>query len=86
MEQTYWCDDVIADKSSRMNSTVYKAILFAYIHRNAGQLKGQMKNDQLYTMTAIPNFLRVKVSVLCPNLDLTVSSSFHPQLALLGQI
>ncbi len=47
-------DDVTADKSSRMNSEVFRAILSAHIQPNASELIGrrftvQMDNDPKHT-------------------------------------
>ncbi len=50
-------DDVTADKSSRMNSEVFRAILSAHILPNASELIGrhftvQMDNDPKHTAKA----------------------------------
>ena len=50
-------DDVIADKSSRMNSEVFRAMLSAHIQANVSELIGrhftvQMDNDPKHTAKA----------------------------------
>ncbi len=54
-------DDVTADKSSRMNSEVFRAILSAHIQPNASELIGrrftvQMDNDPKHTAKATKVF------------------------------
>uniref|UniRef100_A0A8C5LNK9 Transposase n=1 Tax=Leptobrachium leishanense TaxID=445787 RepID=A0A8C5LNK9_9ANUR len=54
-------DDVTADKSSRMNSEVFRAILSAHIQPNAAELIGrrftvQMDNDPKHTAKATKEF------------------------------
>uniref|UniRef100_A0A8C5N2V1 Transposase n=1 Tax=Leptobrachium leishanense TaxID=445787 RepID=A0A8C5N2V1_9ANUR len=56
-------DDVTADKSSRMNSEVFRAILSAHIQPNAAELIGrrftlQMDNDSKHTAKATKEFLK----------------------------
>uniref|UniRef100_A0A8C5PQS4 Transposase n=1 Tax=Leptobrachium leishanense TaxID=445787 RepID=A0A8C5PQS4_9ANUR len=56
-------DDVTADKSSRMNSEVFRAILSAHIQPNAAELIGrrftvQMDNDPKHTAKATKEFLK----------------------------
>ncbi len=58
-------DDVTADKSSRMNSEVFRAILSAHIQPNASELIGrrftvQMDNDPNHTAKATKEFLKGK--------------------------
>ncbi len=58
-------DDVTADKSSRMNSEVFRAILSAHIQPNASELIGrrftvQMDNDPKHTAKATKEFLKGK--------------------------
>ncbi len=58
-------DDVTADKSSRMNSEVFRAILSAHIQPNASVLIGrrftvQMDNDPKHTAKATKEFLKGK--------------------------
>ncbi len=58
-------DDVTADKSSRMNSEVFRAILSAHIQPNASELIGrrftvQMDNDPKRTAKATKEFLKGK--------------------------
>ncbi len=58
-------DDVTADKSSRMNSEVFRAILSAHIQPNASELIGrrfrvQMDNDPKHTGKATKEFLKGK--------------------------
>ncbi len=58
-------DDVTADKSSRMNSEVFRAILSAHIQPNASELIGrrftvQMDNDPKHTAKATKEFLKAK--------------------------
>ena len=58
-------DDVTADKSSRMNSEVFRAILSAHIQPNASKLIGrrftmQMDNDLKQTVKATKEFLKAK--------------------------
>ncbi len=58
-------DDVTADKSSRMNSEVFRAILSAPIQPNASELIGrrftvQMDNDPKHTAKATKEFLKGK--------------------------
>ena len=58
-------DDVTADKSSRMNSEVFGAILSAHIQPNASKLIGrsftmQMDNDLKHTAKATKEFLKAK--------------------------
>ncbi len=58
-------DDVTADKSSRMNSEVFWAILSAHIQPNASELIGrrftvQMDNDPKHTAKATKEFLKGK--------------------------
>ena len=60
-------DDVTADKSSRMNSEVFQAILSAHIQPNASELIGrrftvQMDNDPQHTAK---EFLRQRSGMLC---------------------
>ena len=54
-------DDVTADKSNRMNSEVFRAILSAHIQPNAAKLIGrhftvQMDNDLKHTPKATKEF------------------------------
>ena len=56
-------DDVTADKSSRMNSDVFRVILSAHIQSNASELIGQcftvqVDNDPKHTAKATKEFLR----------------------------
>uniref|UniRef100_A0A8C5LQH4 Tc1-like transposase DDE domain-containing protein n=1 Tax=Leptobrachium leishanense TaxID=445787 RepID=A0A8C5LQH4_9ANUR len=56
-------DDVTADKSSRMNSEVFRAILSAHIQPNAAELIGrrftvQMDDDPKHTAKATKEFLK----------------------------
>uniref|UniRef100_A0A8C5Q4E8 Transposase n=1 Tax=Leptobrachium leishanense TaxID=445787 RepID=A0A8C5Q4E8_9ANUR len=56
-------DDVTADKSSRMNSEVFQAILSAHTQPNAAELIGrrftvQMDNDPKHTAKATKEFLK----------------------------
>ena len=58
-------DDVTADKSSRMNSEVFRAILSAHIQPNASELIGrrftvQMDNDLKHTAKATKEFFKAK--------------------------
>ena len=58
-------DDVTADKSSRMNSEVFRAILSAHIQPNASELIGrrftvQMYNDRKHTAKATKEFFKAK--------------------------
>uniref|UniRef100_A0A673YSH1 Tc1-like transposase DDE domain-containing protein n=1 Tax=Salmo trutta TaxID=8032 RepID=A0A673YSH1_SALTR len=58
-------DDVTADKSSRMNSEVFRAILFAQIQPNTSKLIGrrftvQMDNDLKHTAKATQYFFKAK--------------------------
>ncbi len=58
-------DDVTADKSSRMNSEVFRAILSAHIQPNASELIGrrftvQMDNDPTHNAKATKEFLKGK--------------------------
>ncbi len=58
-------DDVTEDRSSQMNSEVYRDILSAQIQPNAAKLIGrcfivQMDNDPKNTAKAIQEFLKVK--------------------------
>ena len=58
-------DDVTADKSSRMNSEVFRAILSAHIQPNASELIGrrftvQMDNDPKQTAKATKYFFKAK--------------------------
>ncbi len=58
-------DDVTTDKSSRMNSEVFQAILSAHIQPNASELIGrrftvQMDNDPKHTAKATKEFLKGK--------------------------
>ena len=58
-------DDVTADKSSRMNSEVFRAILSAHIQPNASELIGrrftvQMDNDPKHTVKATKEFFKAK--------------------------
>ena len=58
-------DDVTADKSSRMNSEVFRAILSAHIQPNASELIGrrftvQMDNDPEQTAKATKEFFKAK--------------------------
>ncbi len=58
-------DDVTADKSSRMNSEVFRAILSAHIQPNASELIGrrftlQMDSDPKHTAKATKEFLKGK--------------------------
>ncbi len=58
-------DDVTEDRSSRMNSEVYRDILSAQIQPNAAKLIGwrfivQMDNDPKHTAQATKEFLKVK--------------------------
>ncbi len=58
-------DDVTADRSSRINSEVFKAILSAHIQPNATKLIGrsftvQMDNDSKHTAKATQDFLNAK--------------------------
>ncbi len=63
-------DDVTADKSSRMNSEVFRAILSAHIQPNASELIGrrftvQMDNDPKHTAKATKEFWRERSGLLC---------------------
>ncbi len=58
-------DDVTEDRSSRMNSEVYRDILSAQIQPNAAKLIGQrfivqMDNDPKHTAKATQEFLKTK--------------------------
>ena len=58
-------DDVTAEKSSRMNSALFHAILSAHIQPNASELIGQrftvqMDNDQKHTAKATKEFFKAK--------------------------
>ncbi len=58
-------DDVTEDRSSRMNSEVYRDILSAQIQPNTAKLIGrhfivQMDNDPKHTAKTIQEFLKVK--------------------------
>lgn len=58
-------DDITTDKSSRMNSEVYRNILSAQIQPNAAELIGrrftvQMDNDPKHTAKATQEFIRAK--------------------------
>ncbi len=58
-------DDVTTDKSSRMNSEVFRAILSAHFQPNASELIGrrftvQMDNDPKHTAKATKEFLKGK--------------------------
>ena len=58
-------DDVTADRSSKMNSEVYRAILSAHIQPNATKLIGhrftvQVDNDPKHTAKATQDFLKAK--------------------------
>ncbi len=58
-------DDIVEDRSSRMNSEVYRDILSAQIQLNAAKLIGwcfivQMHNDQKHIEKATQEFLKVK--------------------------
>ena len=62
-------DDVTADKSSRMNSEVFRAILSAHIQPNASELIGQrftvqMDNDPKHTAKATKEFKAKKWNVM----------------------
>ena len=61
-------DDVTADRSSRMNSEVYRALLSAQIQQNAAKLIGQcftvqMNNDPKNTVKATQSFSRQKTLI-----------------------
>ncbi len=63
-------DDVTADKSSRMNSEVFRAILSAHIQPNASELIGrrftvQMDNDPKHTAKQPKSFWRERSGLLC---------------------
>ncbi len=63
-------DDVTADKSSRMNSEVFRAILSAHVQPNASELIGrrftvQMDNDPKHTAKATKEFWRERSGLLC---------------------
>ncbi len=58
-------DDVTEDRSSRMNSEVYRYILSAQIQSNAAKVIGrcfivQMDDDPKHTAKATQEFLKVK--------------------------
>ena len=58
-------DDITTDKSSRMNSEVYRDILSAQIQPNAAEIIGrrftvQMDNDPKHTAKATQEFIRAK--------------------------
>ena len=63
-------DDVTADKSSRMNSEVFRAILSAQIQPNASKLikrhfRVQMDNDLKHTAKATQYFLMQRSGMFC---------------------
>ncbi len=63
-------DDVTEDRSSRMNSEVYRDILSAQIQPNTAKLIGrhfivQMDNDPKHTAKTIQEFLKVKSGIFC---------------------
>ncbi len=63
-------DDVTADKSSRMNSEVFRAILSAHIQPNASELIGrrftvQMDNDPSILQKQPKSFWRERSGLLC---------------------
>ena len=58
-------DDVTADRSSRMNSEVYRALLSAKVQPNAAELIGrcfvvQMDNNPKSTVKAAQELLKAK--------------------------
>ncbi len=60
-----FCDDVTEDRSSQMNSEVYRDIFSAQIQPNAAKLIGlsfivQMVDDPKLTAKATQEFLKVK--------------------------
>ncbi len=68
-------DDVTADKSSRINSEVFRAILSAHIQPNASELIGrcftvQMDNDPKHTAKATKEFLKGKKWTVMQSPDL----------------
>ncbi len=80
-------DDIVEDRSSRMNSEVYRDILSAQIQLNAAKLIGwcvivQMHNDPKHTAKATQEFLKVKRWIFLqwssqsPDLNL-IEHAFH---------